>query len=92
MKTFVLTAALLSALAFAAPAAAGPIVCMGSDCPGAGVLMCIDGDVNNVPECAGVPTVDCIAIYYEVDLGLVVVGYGPCTNVDVTVLGEPILP
>lgn len=92
MKTLVLTATLLSALAFATPATAGPIVCMGSDCPGAGILMCIDGDVNNAPGCAGVPPLDCPAVYYEIDLGEVVVGYGPCTNVDVYVNGENLLP
>lgn len=92
MKTFVLTATLLSALAFAAPAAATPIICMGSDCPGAGLVMCIDGDVGNVPDCAGIPPTNCPTIYHEVDLGVVVVGYGPCTDVDVTVLGEPVLP
>ena len=91
MKTFVLTATLLSAFAFAGTAAATPILCMGSDCPGAGLLMCVDGDVNNVPECAEVPPMNCIQIYYELDLGAVVVGYGPCTNVDVTVLGHPVL-
>ena len=91
MKTLVLTATVLSALALAVPAAATPIICLGSTCPG-GILMCIDGDVDNAAECAGVPNLDCPAVYYEFNADVVVVGYGPCTNVDVTVLGQPILP
>lgn len=89
MKTLVLTATLLGALAFVAPAAAGPIVCLGSGCPG-GVLMCLTEE--DPADCAGVPPLTCPAVYYEIEADPVVVGYGPCANVDVYVFGENLLP
>ena len=95
MKTTLLVALALIPLALVPAASAGPYVCLGTGCPGA-VGMCLDepglGDPAAFADCAGVPSLDCPAVYYEVDLGVATVGYGPCTNVDASVGGRPILP